>query len=157
MMPQQALLPRGRYWTLRRAPNIANIRIKRRRDAGFSPSSVLSPQGGATAPGPGWARPLGWFGLVPFWGLALAAWFGPAALQGFALMALLAYGATILSFLGGLFLGFAWLTCRSDHRMPGMPGCSASAFCRNCSAGVPCCSAVDGPSWQWPPACLPCC
>lgn len=72
-----------------------------------SPSSVLSPQGGATAPGPGWARPLGWFGLVPFWGLALAAWFGPAALQGFALTALLAYGATILSFLGGLSWGFA--------------------------------------------------
>lgn len=60
-----------------------------------------------------WALGLGYGGLIPFVGLALAAWVLdapahsrslPALLVSFAL---LAYGATILSFLGAIHWGFA--------------------------------------------------
>lgn len=56
---------------------------------------------------PVWAERLGLAGLLPFFGLAGLAWLGPATAQGPALGALLAYGATILSFLGGIAWGFA--------------------------------------------------
>lgn len=46
-----------------------------------------------------WA--LGLAGLIPFWGAALALWVGPPTLRGAALLALLAYAAVILSFVGG--------------------------------------------------------
>lgn len=50
---------------------------------------------------------LGYLGLIPFVSLAAAAVFAPVSLRGFASEALLAYGATILSFLGGIYWGLA--------------------------------------------------
>lgn len=52
---------------------------------------------------PGWL--LGYGGLTPFMGLAAASWFLPAPHQAQALFAVLAYGATILSFLGAIHWG----------------------------------------------------
>lgn len=59
---------------------------------------------------------LGFVGLIPFIGLATAAAFGPEELQAAANPALLAYGATILSFLGGIHWGLA--LARADLSMP---------------------------------------
>jgi hypothetical protein len=53
------------------------------------------------------ARWLGLAGLLPFLATLLLALFGPSALRGFALFALAAYGAVILSFLGAVHWGFA--------------------------------------------------
>jgi xanthosine utilization system XapX-like protein len=50
---------------------------------------------------------LGYLGLIPFVSLAAAAVLAPASLRGLASDALLAYGATILSFLGGIYWGLA--------------------------------------------------
>lgn len=50
-----------------------------------------------------WA--LGLAGLIPFFGAAAALWVGPPTLRGVALLALLAYAAVILSFLGGVRWG----------------------------------------------------
>jgi hypothetical protein len=50
---------------------------------------------------------LGLLGLLPFFALAVAAVAGPGASQAIASRALLAYGATILSFLGGIYWGLA--------------------------------------------------
>lgn len=50
-----------------------------------------------------WA--LGVAGLIPFYSTALALWVGPPTLRGAALLALLAYAAAILSFLGGVRWG----------------------------------------------------
>ncbi|MDX2277469.1 MAG: DUF3429 domain-containing protein [Hyphomonadaceae bacterium] len=50
---------------------------------------------------------LGYLGLIPFVGLAAAVIAGPASLGPSAAFALLAYGATILSFLGGVHWGLA--------------------------------------------------
>lgn len=58
----------------------------------------------AHSPSP-WARRLGYGGLVPFVGLALGAWWLPPAQQTMAASALLAYSATILSFLGAIHWG----------------------------------------------------
>lgn len=52
------------------------------------------------------AQVLGYGGLVPFVGLGLAAWLLPLAYRATALTALLAYGASILSFLGAIHWGF---------------------------------------------------
>jgi hypothetical protein len=51
------------------------------------------------------AARLGYAGLIPFAGLALAALLGPAPLAVDAAFALGAYGATILAFLGGVYWG----------------------------------------------------
>lgn len=48
---------------------------------------------------------LGLAGLIPFFGAAAALWVGPPTLRGVALLALLAYAAVILSFLGGVRWG----------------------------------------------------
>jgi hypothetical protein len=73
-----------------------------------SPRSSPSPQAGQHPPSSGDAEPaspaalaLGTAGLIPFWAAALAYAFGPPQLAGPALLALLAYSAAILSFLGG--------------------------------------------------------
>lgn len=50
---------------------------------------------------------LGYLGLIPFISLAAVAIFAPAGLRSLASEALLAYGATILSFLGGIYWGLA--------------------------------------------------
>ena len=52
-----------------------------------------------------WARRLGYGGLIPFVALALALWLAPSGAEPVAGMALLGYGATISSFLGGIHWG----------------------------------------------------
>ena len=54
-----------------------------------------------------WARRLGFGGLIPFVGLAMALWLAPSGDRPFAAMALLAYGATIASFLGAIHWGLS--------------------------------------------------
>ena len=61
---------------------------------------------------PGWL--LGYSGLIPFMGLAAASGFLAAPLKTQALFGLLAYGATILSFLGAIHWGLTL-------RQPGPP------------------------------------
>lgn len=63
----------------------------------------------AVAALPSAARLLGYAGLIPFVGGALALWFADPALQAAAVAALAGYGAVIVSFLGGIHwgLGFA--------------------------------------------------
>ena len=61
------------------------------------------------------AQALGYGGLLPFVGLALAVWVLPPAQQAWAAFALLAYGATILSFRGAIHWGLAM-------RSPAGPG-----------------------------------
>jgi fumarate reductase subunit D len=58
-------------------------------------------------PLPRWAARLGYTGLLPFVALAVAAWSAPAAYRAQATFALLAYGATIASFLGAIHWGLA--------------------------------------------------
>jgi len=50
-------------------------------------------------------RSLGYGGLIPFVGLAMAMWWLPQGQQATAALALLAYGATILSFMGAIHWG----------------------------------------------------
>ena len=52
-----------------------------------------------------WARRLGFGGLIPFVGLAVALWLAPPGGWPLAGMALLGYGATISSFLGAIHWG----------------------------------------------------
>lgn len=54
-----------------------------------------------------WARGLGRAGLVPFVALAAALWLAPPTAAPWAQVALVAYGATIASFLGGIHWGLA--------------------------------------------------
>jgi hypothetical protein len=54
-----------------------------------------------------WAQGLGYGGLIPFVGLASAVWLVAPAQQAWAASALLAYGASILSFLGAIHWGLA--------------------------------------------------
>ena len=56
-------------------------------------------------PVPLWAARLGYAGLLPFIALAAAVWLAPLAYRGQAAHALLAYGATIASFLGAIHWG----------------------------------------------------
>ncbi len=56
---------------------------------------------------PAAALQLGAIGVVPFFGLAILALLGNGAWVEDALLAVLAYGAVILSFLGGIQWGFA--------------------------------------------------
>jgi len=58
-------------------------------------------------PLPRWAARLGYAGLIPFVALAAAAWLAPVAHRAQAAFALLAYGATIASFLGAIHWGLA--------------------------------------------------
>jgi hypothetical protein len=57
---------------------------------------------------------LGFLGLIPFVALAAAAVLAPTDLAETARFALLAYGATILSFLGGLHWGFVLAPGRAE-------------------------------------------
>lgn len=56
-------------------------------------------------PLPRWAARLGYAGLLPFVALAVATGFAPAAYRAQAALALLAYSATIASFLGAIHWG----------------------------------------------------
>lgn len=71
----------------------------------MNPASPLPPP--VPVPLPRWAARLGYAGLLPFAGLALASWLAPAAYRTQAAFALLAYGATIASFLGAIHWGLA--------------------------------------------------
>ncbi len=63
------------------------------------------------------ARWLGFAGLLPFLGAAVAALVTEGGPNAFAVRALLAYGAVILSFLGGVRWGFA-ITTGEPERLP---------------------------------------
>lgn len=54
-----------------------------------------------------WAARLGYAGLLPFVALAAATWWAPAPYRAQVAFALLAYGATIASFLGAIHWGLA--------------------------------------------------
>ncbi len=58
-------------------------------------------------PLPRWAARLGYAGALPFVALAAATWWAPAAYRSQAALALLAYGATIASFMGAIHWGLA--------------------------------------------------
>jgi len=60
----------------------------------------------ASSPSP-LARALGFGGLIPFVGLAMAIWLAPPDAKPLALAALLGYGAAIASFLGAIHWGLA--------------------------------------------------
>ncbi len=60
-----------------------------------------------TLPLPCWAARLGYAGLLPFVALALAAWIAPSTYRAQAMYALVAYGASIASFLGAIHWGLA--------------------------------------------------
>ena len=66
--------------------------------------STASPDAMPLSP---WAARLGAAGLLPFVALAGVAWWAPAAYRAPAAFALLAYGATIASFLGAIHWGLA--------------------------------------------------
>ena len=70
----------------------------------------MSPPASESLPVPLWASRLGYAGLLPFVALAVAAWFAPAAYRAQAAFALLAYGATIASFLGAIHWGLCMRT-----------------------------------------------
>ena len=53
------------------------------------------------------ARIFGLAGLIPFWTLALLVFLGDASMRASTLAVLIAYGAVILSFLGGVHWGIA--------------------------------------------------
>ncbi|CAM8651184.1 Protein of unknown function DUF3429 [Comamonadaceae bacterium] len=61
----------------------------------------------APLPLPQWAARLGYAGALPFVALAAATWLAPTAYRGHAASALLAYGATIASFMGAIHWGLA--------------------------------------------------
>ena len=63
------------------------------------------------------ARLLGYTGLVPFIALAGISAFGPLGWHTQALSALVAYGALILSFLGGITWGMAVRESQADQRL----------------------------------------
>lgn len=65
------------------------------------------PDKSAPFPPPALAQRLGYAGLLPFVALASAAWLAPVAMQALAVQALVAYGATIASFLGAIHWGLA--------------------------------------------------
>ena len=50
---------------------------------------------------------LGALGILPFLGLGRVAWFAPESLASAAVEAVVAYGAVIVSFVGGAHWGFA--------------------------------------------------
>lgn len=78
--------------------------------------STMSP--GSSIAVPDVATWLGVFGLLPFGGSALSAAFLGEPYGGWAMAALMAYGAVILSFLGGIHWGVA---IASDHGNGALP------------------------------------
>jgi hypothetical protein len=71
------------------------------------PTGPQPPSNAPPLPPARWAVVLGYGGLLPFVGLGMAAWMLEGASQAQAAFALLAYGATILSFLGAIHWGLA--------------------------------------------------
>ena len=70
----------------------------------------------AASAGPSrWALRLGFGGLIPFVGLALALWLAPSTSSPLAGVALLGYGATIASFLGAIHWGLSMRDGPAQH------------------------------------------
>ena len=65
-----------------------------------------------------WAARLGYVGLLPFVASVVAAWLAPPAYRSQAIHALLAYGATIASFLGAIHWGLAMREPHPPHPGP---------------------------------------
>jgi Protein of unknown function (DUF3429) len=65
-------------------------------------------------------RVLGWSGLLPFVGGAIAAIVAPPAWHDIALRALVAYGAVIVSFLGGIHWGSSTRAAHDGARLWGV-------------------------------------
>ena len=65
-----------------------------------------------------WAARLGYVGLLPFVASAVAAWLAPPAYRSQATHTLLAYGATIASFLGAIHWGLAMREPRTPRPGP---------------------------------------
>lgn len=73
----------------------------------------------AHTPGPApWAARLGYAGLVPFVALALSLRFIPVEKRDFAVFAMMAYAATITSFLGAIHWGLAMRATQSTSAAP---------------------------------------
>lgn len=68
-------------------------------------------------------RQLGHAGLIPFVLLAATVWLVDVELQPWAAMAMAAYGALIVSYLGGIHWGLAW-------KLASVPGLSADVHLR---------------------------
>lgn len=83
----------------------------------FSPSPAATPR----LPVPLWAARLGYAGLLPFVGLALCALLVAAELRIQAAWMLLAYGASIVSFLGAIHWGLAMRSAEPSPWMPERP------------------------------------
>ena len=83
------------------------------------------------------AAVLGLAGVLPFVAAAVGS-LQPGPLGAFALTALIAYGAVILSFLGGIHWGMA------IHRANPSYSHLGSGWCRRCWAGGRSCSAAAG-------------
>ena len=64
-----------------------------------------------------WANGLGYGGLIPFVGLALAIWLLDPAGRALSASALLGYGAIILSFLGAIHWGFVMRDATAQPRI----------------------------------------
>lgn len=96
----------NKLWAATKAPFSTKMKI-RPGACGVAPwrqgQNIMTSQDGLAA----LASRLGILGLVPFIALAAGAAFGPGTWQSLAALALLAYGATIVSFLGGIYWGLA--------------------------------------------------
>ncbi len=66
-------------------------------------------------------RTLGHAGLIPFALLAVLVWLVNAELQAWVAMALVAYAALIVSFLGGIHWGIGWLASERDRQARRIP------------------------------------
>lgn len=70
-----------------------------------SPSASMPSAPSVTVAPPQWVLLLGFSGLIPFVALSLASWMTDGRVQAQVLFATLAYGATIVSFLGAIHWG----------------------------------------------------
>jgi len=84
---------------------IAERRVLNSRDQRFAAATMTRMQLSSNGSTSLATRALGWSGLLPFVGGALAVSVGPTAWNDTALRALIAYGAVIVSFLGGIHWG----------------------------------------------------
>lgn len=66
-------------------------------------------------------RTLGHGGLIPFVLLAALVWLVDTELQAWVAMALVAYAALIVSFLGGIHWGIGWVSSRRDQQAQRIP------------------------------------
>jgi Protein of unknown function (DUF3429) len=77
---------------------------------------AASPTPAASGP-PSWALRLGYAGLIPFVTGAALVWLVNAEAHPYVTLGLAAYGATIVSFLGGIHWGVAFREAQPDPRL----------------------------------------